>query len=533
MSSVSPSAPDPDKGQGDVLDLDFESFFAVSLDLMVIRDAAFRIVKVNAAWETVLGYRPEELEGQPMLSFIHPDDAPASQGQMHRVGEGADVHSFVNRYRRRDGTYRYFEWRARRQGALVYGVARDVTDRLAVEAETAAARAAAEAASRAKSEFLANMSHEIRTPLNGVIGVAGALAETGLASHQREMVELILTSGQTLERLVSDVLDLSRIEAGRMEFDLQPFDLRPHLGGVLDLFRTRAQAKGLAFGLAFGDGAEGWLTGDVVRIKQVLGNLVSNAIKFTAAGEVAITVELRPGADQDRDPDSVVLALEVRDTGIGFDADFARDMFQRFRQADSSITRRFGGAGLGLSICRALVETMGGEIGADAAPGEGARFFVSLPLRRCPPPEVPASSSRLADAGADRSGPVRVLLAEDHPVNQRVVQLILAPTGVVLTTVADGAEAVEACRTGAFDLILMDMQMPVMDGLAATRAIRELERGGGGARTPIVMLTANAMRHHEQEARDAGADLHLAKPVTPASLLGAMEQVLGPASDAL
>ena len=272
---------------------DFATFFEASLDLLVIRDNSFRILKVNQAWETVLGWSREELEGQPMLWFIHPDDAAASHGQMVRVQSEKDVKAFINRYRCKDGSYRWFEWRARQEGELVYGVARDVTERIALEGEMKAARIEAEAANKAKSEFLANMSHEIRTPLNGVIGVAAALSQTGLTPEQREMVELIVTSGQTLERVVSDVLDFSKIEAGRLEFEVRPFDLRPETDGLLELFRGRAEEKGLLFEVYYGPGAGGRFLGDVVRIKQVLGNLLSNAIKFTAEGRIATRIDVR------------------------------------------------------------------------------------------------------------------------------------------------------------------------------------------------------------------------------------------------
>jgi PAS domain S-box-containing protein len=510
---------------------DFETFFAVSLDLLVIRDADFNIVKVNQAWERVLGYGMEELEGQPMLSFIHPDDVADSHSQMQRVESERDVKGFINRYRCRDGAYRYFEWRAHQEGDLVYGVARDVTERLAIEAEMAEARAAAEAANKAKSEFLANMSHEIRTPLNGVIGVAGALARTKLSAQQREMVELVLTSGQTLERVVSDVLDFSKIEAGRLELEAQPFDLRPQLDGLLGLFRGRAEQKGLRFAVTYGAGAEGWFHGDVVRIRQVLGNLVSNAIKFTAKGEVRVAVDV---GDLDGS-DVAALAFEVRDTGIGFDEAFARRLFQRFSQADGSITRRFGGTGLGLSICQALVEMMGGEIRAVSEPGRGAAFQVRLPLPRRPEivdegPAGAAGGAELGAALAHDGGSPRVLLAEDHVVNQRVVELILGPAGVRLKKVETGEAALRAYMDEEFALVLMDMQMPVMDGLTATRAIREFEaRTPRRGRTPIIMLSANAMRQHHDEAIAAGADLHLAKPVTPESLLGAVARALNPA----
>ena len=506
---------------------DFETFFATSLDLLVIRDAELKIVKVNQAWEKVLGYKAEELEGQPMLSFIHPDDLAASHAQMQRARTEKDVKGIINRYRCRTGGYRYLEWRAHQEGDLVYGVARDVTDRLAIEAEMAEAKAAAEAASKAKSEFLANMSHEIRTPLNGVIGLTSALAQTELSAQQREMVHLILTSGQTLERVVSDVLDFSKIEAGRLELDIQPFELRPQIEGLADLFRARAEEKGLTFSVTCGVGVEGWFCGDVVRIKQVLANLVSNAVKFTAQGEVRVAADIhdRPFADVP------VLNLKVRDTGIGFDDDVARRLFQRFSQADGSITRRFGGSGLGLSICQALVKMMGGEIRAASEPGRGSEFEVTLPLLRHQGPALPAGTASdvagLEGAIASEGESLRVLLAEDHVINQRLVEVILEPMGVSLTKAENGDEALRAYMTGDFGLVLMDMQMPVMDGLAATRAIRDFETTlPNRRRTPIIMLSANAMRQHVDEAIAAGADFHLAKPVTLASLRGAVARAL-------
>jgi PAS domain S-box-containing protein len=509
---------------------DFEAFFKVSLDLMVIRDSNYRILKVNQAWERVLGWTVEELEGQPMLSFIHPKDVPSSRSQMVRVETEKDVNGFLNRYRCRDGTYRWFEWRAHQHGDLVYGVARDVTDRIELEAEMKAARAEAEAANTSKSEFLANMSHEIRTPLNGVIGVAAALSQTELTASQREMVELILTSGQTLERVVSDVLDFSKIEAGRLEFEVRPFDLRREMDGLLDLFRGRAEEKGLAFEIDYGPGATGWFLGDVVRIKQVAGNLLSNAIKFTSQGGVAVDIDV----SEEEGSRPAELCIAVQDSGIGFDDETGRRLFQRFSQADGSITRRFGGTGLGLSICQALVEMMGGDIRATSEPGRGSRFVITVPLLWHEGIEPAAQAAedpavRLLREGAASESGLRVLLAEDHAINQRVVELILAPVGAALVKVENGREAVRAFEDETFDLILMDMQMPVMDGLKATRAIREIEaREPGRLRTPLVMLSANAMRQHAEEALAAGADLHLPKPVTGTSLLEAVARALNP-----
>jgi PAS domain S-box-containing protein len=512
------------------LSQDLTTFFEVSLDMLCIRDRAFKFVKVNRAWETALGYAIADLEGSPMLSFIHPDDAAASHGHMQRLEVEEVVFSFTNRYRHRDGGYRHLEWRARRVGDLVFGVARDVTERLAIEAEMLAARATAEAANQAKREFLANMSHEIRTPLNGVIGVTAALARTDLTPGQREMVGLIESSGVTLERLVSDVLDFSKIEAGRLEVERRPFDIRAELDDLLEVYRRRAEEKGLRFDVEYGERARGDFLGDSVRLRQVLGNLLSNAVKFTAEGGVSLKVHVHDAALA-ADPSRLV--LEVGDTGVGFDPAFARDLFERFSQADGTITRRFGGSGLGLSITRGLVELMGGEICAESEAGRGSTFRIELLLARHRPLadyDAAGASTLAAPLDASRTArlaTLRVLLAEDHLVNQRVVQMILGPFGVDLVIADNGAEAVEAFSTGLFDLVLMDMQMPVMDGLTATRALREQEAGAPGRRrTPVLMLSANAMRQHHEAATAAGADGYLAKPVTVASLVEGMLDIL-------
>ena len=496
---------------------DFETFFDVSLDLMVIRDAEGRMVRVNRAWEPLLGYRREQLEGELMARFIHPDDLPASHATMARIVADLEIDGFVNRYRRQDGGYVRLEWRARQIGDYVYAVARDVTERLALQETMTQAREAAEAANRAKSEFLANMSHEIRTPLNGVIGVAAALERTGLTDQQRRMAELILASGASLERVLSDILDISKIEAGRLEIELTPFDPARELGGLLEVHRLRAEDKGLGFEMELGEGACASFIGDAVRLRQVLGNLVSNAIKFTEQGQVRARIDVLPAEAGRYD-----LLIEVSDTGIGFEAGFARDVFGRFRQADESITRRFGGTGLGLAICKALVELMGGTIGAQSTPGAGSSFTVRVPLQPASEDLSPAAPDRAAELSFEG---LRVLVAEDHPVNRLVVEMILQPLGAVMTQVDDGAAALAALEAGSFDVILMDMQMPVLDGLSAVREIRRLE-ALGGTRTPIIMLSANAMRQHQLDSLEAGADLHVSKPVTAAGLVEAIAQLL-------
>jgi signal transduction histidine kinase/AmiR/NasT family two-component response regulator len=415
------------------------------------------------------------------------------------------------------------------------GAIQDITKEYAIQREMAEAREAAEAANKAKSAFLANMSHEIRTPLNGVIGLAGALAQSNLDARQSEMVSLIRNSGETLERLLGDILDMSKIEAGKLSLQVDSFDLREAVETAAQVMRVRADDKGVDFTVTYGESARGIFEGDVVRLRQIISNLTSNAVKFTNKGAVALSVEV-----EDRNDAPALLRIVVRDTGIGFDEETAKRLFNRFEQADGAITKSFGGTGLGLSISKALCDLMGGDIHARAAPGQGAVFTVEIPLDRTIPladfdareqPTANATSEAMFNAEED-AAPLRILLAEDHPTNQRVVALILEPFGVDLTIANNGREALEAFSVQHFDLVLMDMQMPEMDGLTATRAIRTLERERANARTPIAMLSANAMQDHIDQAMAAGCDSHIAKPVTPETLIAGVEFLLAASAEA-
>ncbi len=376
------------------------------------------------------------------------------------------------------------------------------------------ARDAAQAANVAKSQFLANMSHEIRTPLNGVIGLAQALSKTDLTADQREMLDLMEASGRTLQTLLSDILDLARVESGKLELTEDAFDLATTVREAAQLYAENAREKHLGFFVDI-DLEEGlWIKGDAVRLKQILTNLISNAVKFTAQGFVGVTVQRGAAADG-----TATLRFTVEDTGIGFDAATRERLFSRFEQADGGITRRFGGSGLGLSICRQLAEMMGGDLDCESEPGGGSAFMLTLPLKACEQPVQSELPKTAPGTSTDAGRAVRVLVADDHPTNRRVIELILAQIQADIQAVENGAEALEAFRTQDFDLVLMDMQMPVMDGLTATREIRLHESLMGGPRVPIVMLTANAMPEHVAAGRAAGADHHLAKPFDAAELL--------------
>ncbi len=404
-------------------------------------------------------------------------------------------------------------------GALARALAderREADDlRLGLEARVAERTAELDRANQAKSAFLATMSHELRTPLNGVIALSDLLAKRQTTDEDREMASLIIASGRLLEQVLTDILDFSKIEAGQMALDVRPFDLTACVGRVAELHRASAEAKGLTLVWAVAPSAAGGVAGDEVRLSQILSNLLSNAVKFTEAGEVRLEVA--------RDAEG--LLLTVADSGIGFTPEAGERLFKRFSQADASVTRRFGGTGLGLAICASLAELMGGRVWADSTPGKGSVFFVRAPL---PPADLEATPEE--DAGAASAQALagrRVLLAEDHPANQRVVALVLEPFGVELTIVGDGAQAITAeAEQGPFDAILMDLHMPEVDGLTAIRAIRAAEAGRGGGRTPIIALTADAMAEHIESTRAAGADSHMSKPIRPDGLILGLAAVL-------
>ena len=375
-----------------------------------------------------------------------------------------------------------------------------------------------ERANTEKSRFLANMSHELRTPLNGVIAISETLAGQQPTAKGRELAELIVSSGRLLERVLTDILDFSKIEAGEITLARDEFSMGRLVGGIAELHHASAQGKGLAFRWSVAPEAEGRFAGDTVRITQVLSNLLSNAVKFTQEGEVALEV-IRFGEE---------IRFRVTDSGIGFDEETAARLFRRFEQADASIRRRFGGTGLGLAISRSLVELMGGRIVVQSTPGRGSSFSVYMPLERLEGEAGEDSRDQIPDlsiAGA------RVLVAEDHPTNQKVVELILESVGVAPTIVENGQLALDLLKQERFDVVLMDMQMPELDGLSATALLREHERENGLPRTPVIMLTANALDEHIRAGQDAGADLHLSKPIHAQALIESIVNAIGGHAD--
>jgi len=515
---------------------------AEAVNLVRVSDRT--VIYTNRRFDEMFGYAPGELLGKPVDVIVAPD-AETRARILARIDEALDragLWSGELLHRRKDGTAFWSSLNLSRfehpeKGTLVICHQSDITDRKAAEAalhelneqleariaertrELVEAKEAAEAATVAKSAFLANMSHEIRTPLNAMTGMAHLIRRAGLTPEQAQRLDRLEDAGEHLLEIVNAVLDLSKIEAGKFTLDEAEVRVDVILGHVASMLRERAQAKGLELVTDFHSLPRG-LVGDATRIQQSLLNFASNAVKFTERGRITLRVWAAL-----EDSHGALLRFEVHDTGIGIDAPTLARLFASFEQADNSTTRQYGGTGLGLAITRRLAKLMGGDAGAESTPGAGSTFWFTARLAKGAPGAAGAARGdgvpdddaeahlRRAHAGK------RILVAEDEPVNQEITQLILGEVGLAVDVAPDGRAAVELASRTDYALILMDMQMPHLDGLAATRAIRALPRGG---RVPIVAMTANAFQEDRRRCFEAGMDDFVPKPVDPKRLFAVL-----------
>jgi PAS domain S-box-containing protein len=495
-----------------------------SSDVISRIDLQGRHIYVSPASAQMLGYTPEELVGRTAMDFVHPDDRALLHEVLGLVDRGCaeDVRPVLYRFRHKGG---HWIWLDTHPTAVFddegrplefIAVSRDVTRAKQAEDDLRAAREAAEAATQAKSEFLANMSHEIRTPLTAIMGFSGLLKEVSvLPERARRHVDRISTAGQSLLAVVNDILDFSKLEAGQVDLDPQPFDPAEFIQETTQLLADQAANKGLDWRIEIEGELPAHVIADSGRLRQVLLNLLGNAIKFTAEGSV--TVRTRYDADAG-------LKVSVTDTGPGVPAERRDRLFQRFSQVDGSVSRIHGGTGLGLAICKSLVELMGGQIGLVSEEGRGSTFWFTIAAPVTDAAIQAKGGEELCEPDGEARG-ARILIVDDLAVNRELVRAMLAPFGHDFEDAANGAEAVQAALRSGFDLILMDLQMPGMDGFEAARTIRAAAPLNKS--TPIIALSANVLPAHIVASQAAGMDDHLGKPIALTALVAKVAQWAG------
>jgi two-component system sensor histidine kinase/response regulator len=500
-------------------------------------DLETNTVWLSDSFGTLFGYEPGKFEPSPdfWMKSIHPDDLEAVMSSLNAfLASREEIWSGEYRLRCADGSYAFVFPRgyvirdAEGKPMRMVGSLMNINRQKQAQEELRIAKETADAANRAKSEFLANMSHEIRTPMNGIIGMTDLVLETELDPGQREYLGMVKTSADSLLGLMNDILDFSKIEAGKMEIESINFSLRDRIRELVKPLVLRAEQKQLKLVTVIPAQVPDHLRGDPLRLGQILLNLISNAIKFTGRGEIVVAVDLDSESCKLQHPtlksSEHCLQFSVSDTGIGIAAEKQAAIFEAFAQADSSTTRQYGGTGLGLAIVSRLIEQMGGRIWVESEVGKGTTFHFTIRFESFSSSSLPAQASRTKDKDKKGRAPLRILVAEDNPINRAVAAGILEKQGHILTHAANGQEAIAALTSEGFDLVLMDVQMPEIDGLEATCRIREMEKTTGH-HTPIVAMTAHAMTGDRELCLASGMDDYISKPIDKEKLLEVIARV--------
>jgi PAS domain S-box-containing protein len=498
---------------------ELDRFFSIALDLLCIADTDGTFRRLNRSWETIMGYRLSDLEGKRFLDFIHPDDLAPTLEILSKLDAQENVSNFVNRYRRKDGTYRWIEWRSAPVGTTIYAAARDITERKLTEEKLLEAKDAAEAATRAKSNFLANMSHEIRTPMNAIIGLSRLALKNNRSLKQQDYLNKIQSSARTLLAIINDILDLSKIEAGRLEINNTIFNLDKLMQSVFTVTSFKAQEKGLAFSFHRDPDVPLHLTGDPLRLGQVLINLIGNAVKFTDIGE--ITLKVRKIEREKLPASRLLLEFSVIDTGIGMTPDQVSRIFAPFTQADESMTRRFGGTGLGLAISKQLVEQMGGTIGVTSTADVGTTFTFTVLL------ETADRRRTRKEQRHESLKTLKILVVDNGEEDRAILSTMLYDLSCKAVCVHSGKAALTELekKGNRFDLVFIDWHMSEMDGI---ELVKHIKNHPGLIKVPrIVLMTAHGRDKVASRAADLGLDGFLVKPIDKSVLLDTIMDVLG------
>ena len=493
-------------------------------------DADGNIIFANDRFREIVGTEAADITGDDWDAMVHPDDRVEANEEWDNALKSGISHCEY-RFLHRDGRVVWVLDQAMKleedeegNTSTFVGTMTDITELKSINAELEDARREATAASAAKSEFLASVSHEIRTPLNGILGMVRVMKNAAPDEETRAQLKIVEHSSDTLLDLLNDVLDFSQIQAGKLEINAEPFSVDTLVNDVTELWRPRAEEKGLQMVASADIGTASTRLGDAKRIRQVLSNLISNAIKFTDQGQVEIAVTACS-----RESSPIMIEFAVSDTGMGIEAADQRVIFDKFTQADSAANRRYDGTGLGLAICKELTDLMGGSITVESAPGDGSTFTVVLPCPEATEQSLEAHPEEKPDAWEDPGGGIHILLAEDNLINQHVVAAMLDQPGYSLDIVCNGREAVDQVRVKAYDVVLMDIRMPELDGVSASQEIRSLS--GAAARVPIIALTANSGDNEWDHYRAAGMTAWVTKPIDPHKLVTAIRQQIDDAGE--